>query len=278
MVFISNAIRDRDMGTLIYRALVEDGIPCWIAAADVAPGDHWSHAISEAINKCEAFVILVSPQATESQQMMHEVRVAYDREKPVIPVKIEQFDATDYLKFAPVNGTILDATGSLFWPAIEQLKEILLNYTKRLEPLEQTDLPSEGAPGDSEYVFISYLRIDGDFVERLRGVLATKGYSYWDYLDGERNFHGALYRELEERIDNAVAFITIVTDNWRNSDWVASEYIYAKEAGKPIFVIQAKALEKPLPILLNLQTRIDMSDDFDSAATILRKALEKKGL
>jgi hypothetical protein len=72
--------------------------------------------------------------------------------------------------------------------------------------------------------------------------------------------------------------MTIVSDDWRKSEWVASEFIYAREAIIPIFVIQAKKLTRPLPILLNLQTRIDMSGDFDRGAETLALELSKKGL
>ena len=79
-------------------------------------------------------------------------------------------------------------------------------------------------------------------------------------------------------IDDAVAFMAIVSDQWRESDWIASEFIYARECQKPIFVIQAKKLQKPLPILLNLQARIDMSADFEKGAQVLVEELAKKGL
>lgn len=144
----------------------------------------------------------------------------------------------------------------------------------RLEP------PPRRTSGDGSkgYVFMSYVRRDADFVEKLRHILKEKQYGYWDYLMGDRDYHVALYRELEERIDGAVAFMTIVSDLWRDSEWVAAEFIYAREAKKPIFVIEAKPLSRPLPILLNLQTRISMADGFDRGARILLEELNKEGL
>jgi hypothetical protein len=72
--------------------------------------------------------------------------------------------------------------------------------------------------------------------------------------------------------------MTIVSDQWRESEWVASEFTYARECVKPIFVIQAKPLRKPLPILLNLQTRIDMSNDFEKGVQVLLAQLAMEGL
>jgi hypothetical protein len=128
------------------------------------------------------------------------------------------------------------------------------------------------------YVFLSYSSHDADFVERLRVVLQGKGYSFWDYRAGERDYGGALHHELEERIDNAAAFIAIVSDSWRESEWLASEYLYARDARKKIFVVQAKRLSKPVSLLLNQHTRIDMSDRFDDSAGVLQSELAKQGL
>ena len=72
--------------------------------------------------------------------------------------------------------------------------------------------------------------------------------------------------------------MTLVSDQWRQSNWVAAEFIYAKEASRPIFVVQVKSLMRPLPILLNLHTRIDMSEDFEIGASRLTDELLKKGL
>ena len=134
------------------------------------------------------------------------------------------------------------------------------------------------APFEKGYVFLSFVRQDKDIVEPLKKIFRKRGFAYWDYLESDRDYHQALYRELEKKIENAAAFISIVSDSWRETEWTAAEYIYAKEARIPIFVIQAKPLTRPIPIMLNQQTRIDLSSDFEGGLRILGKELEKKGL
>jgi hypothetical protein len=168
----------------------------------------------------------------------------------------------------------------------ERLRKLLKAGSRaRRRPSPAATAPQPGTareepvpPKSKGYIFISYVQEDSDFVNRLRELLKATGYAYWDYTAGERDYHGALYRELEERIYGAAAFIAIVSDNWRHSDWVASEFTYARDAKKPIFVIQAKEMAKPVPILLNLQTRIDMSGKSEHGKQTLLEELAKKGL
>ena len=127
------------------------------------------------------------------------------------------------------------------------------------------------------YVFISHNQTYIDFVEQFKVILKRRGYAYWDYSESERDYHSALYRELEEKIEAAAAFMCVVTDNWRETEWPAAEYIYAKEAKVPVFVIQAKKSSRPVPIILNQQTRIDMATNFERGSAVLEHELDKKG-
>lgn len=128
------------------------------------------------------------------------------------------------------------------------------------------------------YAFLSYPSQDRDFIGRLKDELRKNGYAYWDYKENDRDYYGALYRELENKIENAAAFFTIVSDAWRDSEWIANEFFYAKEVQVPIFVIVAKQLIRPIPLPLKSQTHIDMSSNFDESCKILREELRKKGL
>jgi hypothetical protein len=115
-------------------------------------------------------------------------------------------------------------------------------------------------------------------VQKLKGFLKDRGYAYWDYLESERDYHMELYRELETKIEEATVFLCILSDSWRDTLWTAREYVYAEEAGVPFFIIQAKPLKRATPILLNLQTRIDMATDFEKGLQVLGSELDKKGL
>ena len=277
-VFISHAAADKEYANSVLSLLEDDGIRCWIAPRDINPGSDWGSAIVDAIRSCEILLVFISSEANQSKMITREILEGLAQNKKIIPVRIEDVIPNNELRLLLDTRHWVDVSGYSAKPAqqkiVDSIKSLLPD--SKIEQLETKSIHKE--PKSKGYVFVSYVRVDSDFVARLCTVFKRKGYAYWDYMDGERDYHGALYRELEERIDRAAAFITVVSDEWRKSDWIAAEFIYAKEADKPIFVIQAKKLQRPMPILLNLQTRVDMSIDFNKGSDVLCEELVKKGL
>lgn len=280
ILYISHASGDSQIARELSEKLERLGLPCWLAPRDVVAGASWGDAIAQAIISSKACILILSSKSNESAHVEREVELAFRHNIPVVPYRIEDITPSRSmdlllaaLQWFDAVGTDLDEHIPRF---VQWLRQIIPDTVPNSPPHAQK--ASEKEDKSRGYVFISYVRSDSDFVQKLRKVFESKKYGYWDYVVGNRDYHGTLYRELEERIDGAVAFITIVSDEWRNSDWVASEFIYAREAIIPIFVIQAKKLSRPLPILLNLQTRINMSEDFDQGARTLAYELSKKGL
>ncbi|MCC7423079.1 MAG: toll/interleukin-1 receptor domain-containing protein [Planctomycetaceae bacterium] len=303
-IFLSYSSRDEPAARQITAELEQSGIRCWMATRDITAGVAWGEAIVKAIRSSSAVVVLISRASTESEQVAREIDVAMRHQIALVPVRLDGAELSRPMQYFLAGVQTIDAIADLSATVRGLLKDVLRHYlpsdpepsppltdgsesasgppaeTPPSPPAEPSSAPA-AAPSEVPargYVFLSYVRSDGDFVLRLRTVLQKRGYAYWDYLDAERDYQGALYRELEERIDQAKAFISIVTDSWRKSDWIAAEYIYAKESRKPIFVVQAAALTRPMPILLNLQTRIDMSGNFEEASAVLQRQLQKKGL
>lgn len=279
-VFISYSALDKIVADEITLSLENSGIRCWIAPRDVKPGEEWAENIVDAIDSSSVLILVLSKNSNSSAQTKREIELAVSRKIIIIPFRIENFMPSDTFQNLLSNFQMMGGFGPEFKKEIKELpskiRKLLPNVFLDESPVL---IPNPVSRRESKgYVFISYIRSDGDFIQQLRTVFETKKYGYWDYVEGNRDYHGILYRELEERIDGSVAFMTIVSDEWRKSDWVASEFIYAKEARIPIFVIQARLLSRPLPILLNLQTRIDMSEDFDVGAEALVQELSKKGL
>lgn len=278
-LFISYASEDKETANAVCTALEEAGISCWIAPRNVPPGFLYGEAIIEAIANSKVLVLVFSSHSNKSSIVIRELERAVIRNMIILTFSIEHVEPSNKIKLLLSNHQCFDASRA---PLKERLSEFF-KVIRSILPKETKEELSKVGPNVPQreskgYVFISYLREDRDFVRELITLLDKWEYAYWEYFESLRNYHGILYRELEDRIANAAAFVSIVSDNWRDSDWLASEFIYARESRIPIFIIQAKPLQKPLPILLNLQTRIDMSNDFDRHSNILEMELKKKGL
>jgi hypothetical protein len=277
-VFISYAARDQEKAGEICAHLERAGICCWIAPRDIKSGSSYGDATIDALRLSAVVLLVLSPESNKSYHVNREVRVAVENILPILPVLIKEGGESRELSFFIRGYQWIDLTKDR-WPT--GLAMVAQSLASQLPEIEQRRTKVYQQPQELDtkgYVFISYNRDSIDFINRLKDILKRRRYAYWDYSESERDYHNALYKELEEKIENAKAFMSVVTDSWRESEWPAAEYIYAKEAEIPVFVIQAKKLSRPFPIIINQQTRIDMASDFEKGALVLERELDKEGL
>jgi hypothetical protein len=79
------------------------------------------------------------------------------------------------------------------------------------------------------YVFISYAAEDATFVAEVKEFLAGRGYSFWDYLASRRDYQRDYTLELEDRISNAEATLSVVSPDWKKSRTALPELHFSKE-------------------------------------------------
>lgn len=277
-VFISYAARDGGMAKQVCEYLERSGFRCWIALRDVAAGSSYVDGISDAIRSSIAALLVLSQESNRSSLVARDVSSLVEKQVPVLPVLVAPVEMSPGLQSLVGKLRCVDISRDRWPDGLHKVVLALASIAPRDEQPDAAVSRESREPTTKGYVFISYSRDDSGFVARLKEILRRRGYAYWDYSESERDYHGALYRELEERIENAKAFMCVVTDSWRETEWPAAECIYAKEAKVPIFVIVAGKLSRPVPILINRQTRIDMVRDFTGSASVLERELDKKGL
>ncbi|MBN1965587.1 MAG: toll/interleukin-1 receptor domain-containing protein [Anaerolineae bacterium] len=281
-VFISYSRSDSEFVEQLYSDLRANDIDVWTDKYDIEPGDSWEKSIESAVRDASAVIAVLSPAGSSSLYVRQELAFAEEIEIPIFPILI----SGDFHESTPIfllNRQYLD-----FRAGYEKGFSYLLGALRSswqaksiVPPPEETVFDRANTvpePANKGYAFLSYIRTDTDFVQQLKGFLKERGYAYWDYRESERDYNMELYRELEAQIEGAAVFLSILSDSWRETLWTAREYVYAEEANVPVFVLQAKSLERPVPILLNLRTRIDMSEGFDAGIAILGDELDKRGL
>src|SRR5580658_6079024 len=138
-VFISYPHQDKATADAACAALEAAKIRCWIAPRDVPPGSEWAEAIVAAIDDCRAMVLIFSSSTNRSRQIHREVQRAFDREKPVVPFRIENVTPEKGLAYymGPVHW--LDA----LTPPIEQHLHQLVASMRRLT---QSEAAESGKP------------------------------------------------------------------------------------------------------------------------------------
>jgi formylglycine-generating enzyme required for sulfatase activity len=120
-VFISYSSKDKPSADAACAMLESAGIRCWIAPRDIRPGHDWDESIVRAIDQCRAMVLIFTQNANDSKQVGREVKRAFNREVPVIPMRVENAVQSQTLSFYLDTVHWLDA----FTPPLEQhLKQL----------------------------------------------------------------------------------------------------------------------------------------------------------
>ncbi len=278
-VFISYSRKDAAFVERLYADLKSNNINAWVDTYKISPGQNWDRTIHDALENASALILVISPDSMASQNVHAEYLYALEMDKPVLPIVVREASIPLQLRLLQY----LDFRDSYELGLSKLIGALKSRWSpESIEPppqekdFEQSNIVPE--PANKGYAFLSYISEDADFIDKLKDFLETRGYAFWDYRESERDYNTELYRELESKIEEAAVFISVLSDAWRKTLWTAREYVYAEEAKVPVFVVQAKPLDRPVPILLNLRTRIDMSKDFNAGIKKLDEELDKKGL
>jgi hypothetical protein len=84
--FFSYARADREFAFRLANDLRLAGASIWIDQLDIKAGERWDHAIEASVCKCCRMIVLLSPAAIASQNVMDEVSYALDEHKPIVPL------------------------------------------------------------------------------------------------------------------------------------------------------------------------------------------------
>jgi hypothetical protein len=88
-VFISHTQNDKTFANAVCAKLEQHGIRCWMAPRDINEGESWPSAIIRGLNECEVMVLVFSKSVLSSKQVEREMTAAANRDKIIVPVRIE---------------------------------------------------------------------------------------------------------------------------------------------------------------------------------------------
>jgi hypothetical protein len=88
-VFVSYASPDVQIADELVALLERQGLRCWIAPRDVAPGGLYADAIIRAINAAKALVLLLSAQSVASPHVGKEIERASAKRRPILALRTD---------------------------------------------------------------------------------------------------------------------------------------------------------------------------------------------
>jgi len=94
-VFFSHSSQDADWVERVGAQATAAGVEVYLAEHDVSPGQQLSQKVTEAIEDCDAVIVLLSKNSLASVYVQQEIGVAHHAGKLVIPILMEEVVGTD---------------------------------------------------------------------------------------------------------------------------------------------------------------------------------------
>ncbi len=107
-VFLCHSSQDADAARQVFEALKIQGISCWLSSHR-SEGTEVPGQFPQVITQSRLMVLLLSERANESEYVEHEVRFAFFKKIPIVPIRIAPVQPKDSLYFFFIETTWLDA-------------------------------------------------------------------------------------------------------------------------------------------------------------------------
>lgn len=272
-VFVSYAHEDHAFVGQLVQALTGHRIHVWVDRYQLMPGDNWVDKTLQAQADADVLLVIISPHSVQSQWVASEIQEAIRQVRSgnqrIIPIVTGGSLRTLRL---PEHLVWIDFSDD-FDQAVRQLVTRL--------PVSVREPPRESSPEPTTlkakgYFFLSFVEEDSGFVTGLRQFMRDHGFGYWDFQESERDYGLQFWREIEDRIDQTAAVLSIVSPDWLLSKWTPREYLYAEEVHIPCVQLRVRPMR---PSLLTVgMTYIDFTTNVQKGYDKLASELRRKKL
>lgn len=152
--FISFASKDVKVAQTLCSALESRGIPCWISARDIQPGENFQVSIVQALRHAKIMVLVFTANSNSSEEMTKELALASQQRLIVIPLRVEDVTPGDAFTYEFATRQWIDVFAD--WES--SIDQLCRRITRALEnpALEEEEVI---APADRE------IAPEGDHVE-----------------------------------------------------------------------------------------------------------------
>lgn len=133
-VFLSHSSQDLEFVDLLADKIRRHGVPVWFSKANIMGAQPWHDEIGTALQRCDWFAVVLSPQSVESMWVKRELLKALEPrrfENRIIPIL---FQSCDYerLSWTLSFFQMIDFTGSFADGLRELLRIWGIGYNERL--------------------------------------------------------------------------------------------------------------------------------------------------
>ncbi|HET9905095.1 MAG TPA: SUMF1/EgtB/PvdO family nonheme iron enzyme [Anaerolineales bacterium] len=145
--FISYSRAHSEFVVHLAKDLKSAGFDVWLDQLDIPKGARWDDAIEAAVERSSTFMIVLTPESIESQNVKDELSYAIDSGKNILPVVIKPCKIPLRLR----RFQFVDFTDKPYKESLSDIKRLLSNTQRRLQAyadeMENEAEPSLSSPG-----------------------------------------------------------------------------------------------------------------------------------
>ena len=151
--FISYSRADSSFAVRLAKNLKSAGFDIWLDQLDIPTGARWDDEVEAALEACKTFLIILSPESLESQNVKDEIGYAIDSGKEILPVKIKPGE----IPFRLRRFQYVDFTNQSYQESLKEIKSLLAaaGNPPTSNEAEKEHTETEGTPTVSKIKAIS---------------------------------------------------------------------------------------------------------------------------
>jgi TIR domain len=124
-IFISYSRRDSEFADRLIHELEARGFDAWVDREDIRGGTAWRASISQAMRKCQAVIVVLSPRSAASENVAKELSLADHHKRPIIPISLEPSAIPAALEFQLAGLQIIEFTQAGFSDSVDKVVQAL---------------------------------------------------------------------------------------------------------------------------------------------------------
>lgn len=121
----------RDLADNLQKSLADNNVTIWMDKTHIRPGDRWDQAVEDALDKCEAMLLILSENSTQSENVRDEWSYYIDEQKHIIPVLMEKCKRPPRLR----RYQYIDFSDQIYADALAQLHARILELADGEQPV-----------------------------------------------------------------------------------------------------------------------------------------------
>jgi queuine/archaeosine tRNA-ribosyltransferase len=129
--FISFAEEDKDIAEKICNLFDSRDIKCWLYHKEISVDPSYPERIVTAIKECRFFILFITKNTSQSEDVKNELKMAHDYAKKVIPFRVDNASVPDDIKYFIGRTSFIEASSSRIDEGINILLNIVIDSIKK---------------------------------------------------------------------------------------------------------------------------------------------------